>query len=204
MMIASDGGFLSRPISKKALFLAPGERAEIIIDFGKVNKKSITLSSDNKKILEFKIAEKLEKSPDINKELVVISELPIGINPVKRVFELESMGINGTINGKYYDMNRIDEEVKRNETEIWVVRNLGGMMQTGGHPFHVHGTQFQIVSRDGKAPPPEERGFKDTVFVDVGEEVILRVVFKYPGIFMYHCHILEHEDNGMMGQFRVN
>lgn len=203
LMIASDGGFLSKPILKNQLFLAPGERGEIIIDFSKVRKESVFLMDGNKKILEFKVMEKLEKNADISNELALINELPIGDNPISRVFDLESMGINGTINGKYYDMNRIDEEVQINETEIWVVRNLGGMMQTGGHPFHVHGTQFQVISRDGAAPPLEERGFKDTVFVDVGEEVKLRVVFRHPGIFMYHCHILEHEDNGMMGQFRV-
>lgn len=203
LMIASDGGFLSKPILKEHLFLAPGERGEIIIDFSRVRKDSVFLFDGNTKILEFKIMEKLEKSSDINDNLAVISELPMDVSPVSRVFELESMGINGTINGKYYDMNRIDEEVGINETEIWIIRNLGGMMQRGGHPFHVHGTQFQIISRNGEAPPLEERGFKDTVFVDVGEEVKLRVVFRHPGIFMYHCHILEHEDNGMMGQFRV-
>lgn len=203
LMIASDGGLLSRPLSKKSLFLAPGERAEIVVDFGAVKNNNVTLYNDNKQILEFKIEGRLENSPNIPEGLVSISEIPIGNNPVRRVFDLESMGINGTINGKYYDMARIDEEVRQNETEVWVVRNLGGMMQTGGHPFHVHGTQFQIISRDGKGPAPEERGFKDTVFVEVGEEVLLRVIFKHTGIFMYHCHILEHEDNGMMGQFRV-
>lgn len=203
LMIASDGGLLSKPLSKKSLFLAPGERAEIVVDVGAVKKNTIALYNDNKIILEFKIDEQLENSPNIPKELVTISQIPIGNDPIRRVFDLESMGIEGTINGKNFNMDRIDEEVHKNESEIWVVRNLGGMMQTGGHPFHVHGTQFQIISRDGKAPPLEERGFKDTVFVEVGEEVLLRVIFKYNGIFMYHCHILEHEDNGMMGQFRV-
>jgi FtsP/CotA-like multicopper oxidase with cupredoxin domain len=77
------------------------------------------------------------------------------------------------------------------------------MMQQGGHPFHIHGTQFRILTRDGREPPPEERGFKDTVFVDTGEEVRLLVRFDHEGMFMYHCHILEHEDFGMMGQFMV-
>ena len=72
-----------------------------------------------------------------------------------------------------------------------------------GHPFHVHGTQFQVVSRNGEKPPPEESGYKDTVYVDVGEELVLKVRFKKEGLFMYHCHILEHEDRGMMGQFVV-
>jgi FtsP/CotA-like multicopper oxidase with cupredoxin domain len=121
-----------------------------------------------------------------------------------RLFELQSMGISGSINGKAFDRHRIDEEIPLNETEVWIIRNLGGMMmQAGGHPFHVHGTQFQVISRNGQTPPPEERGFKDTIFVAVGEEVQIRIRFSQPGIFMYHCHILEHEENGMMGQVRV-
>ena len=141
---------------------------------------------------------------EIPGSLTTITPIQISDKPTTRVFELQSMGISGTINGKSYDMNRIDEEVKLDESEIWIIKNLGGMMQAGGHPFHVHGTQFQIISRNGREPPPQERGFKDTVFVNLGEEVAIRVRFTHPGIFMYHCHILEHEDNGMMGQFRVS
>ncbi len=201
--IASDGGFLEKPISMKTINLAPGERAEIIVDFKKIDQKTIFLMNNNLSILEFKVSENLKSSNEIDESLTTIEEIPIGNNPVTREFILESMGINGTINGKYYDMERIDEEVNINETELWVVRNIGGMMQTIGHPFHVHGTQFQIISRDGKKPPLGERGFKDTVFVQVGEEVVIRVRFKHKGIYMYHCHILEHEDGGMMGQFEV-
>lgn len=77
------------------------------------------------------------------------------------------------------------------------------MMSSTPHPFHVHGTQFQIIERDGEAPPLNERGWKDTVMVENNEEVKLLAVFKEKGVFMYHCHILEHEDSGMMGQFTV-
>lgn len=76
-------------------------------------------------------------------------------------------------------------------------------MQPGGHPFHVHGAQFQVMARNGQEPPPQERGFKDTVYVGLGEEVKIKVRFTHQGLYMYHCHILEHEDGGMMGQFRV-
>lgn len=201
--IASDGGFLSEPLTRKALFLAPAERAEIIVDFSKTNRSSIALVNGNNPVLDFNVANETTSPQEIPRSLAVIADIPISDKPRTRIFALQSMGINGTINGKYFNMDRIDEEVKVGETEIWIIRNLGGMMQPGGHPFHVHGTQFQVVSRDGKAPPPEERGFKDTVYVDVGEEVAIKVRFTHPGVFMYHCHILEHEDGGMMGQFRV-
>jgi FtsP/CotA-like multicopper oxidase with cupredoxin domain len=201
--IASDGGFLPEPISQKSLILAPGERAEIIVDFTKSGRDKISLMNGNAPILDFNISGKEVAAAEIPDSLSDAAAVPDVVNPRVRVFELQSMGMTGTINGKSYDMDRIDEEVPQNETEIWVIRNLGGMMQTSGHPFHVHGTQFQIISRDGMDPPLEERGWKDTVFVKTGEEVKIKVRFSKEGVFMYHCHILEHEDGGMMGQFRV-
>ena len=72
------------------------------------------------------------------------------------------------------------------------------------HNFHAHGVQFQVIDRDGKKPSPSEQGWKDTVIIEPEETVKVLVNFKYKGTFMYHCHILEHEDNGMMGQFKVD
>lgn len=202
LQIASDGGFLEKPISQESLVLAPGERAEIIVDFTKAGRDNISLMNENAPILDFNISGK-EIAASIPVSLSDAAAIPDGVNPRVRVFELQNMGTTGTINGRSFDMDRIDEEVPLNETEIWVIRNLGGMMQTSGHPFHVHGTQFQIISRDGNEPPLAERGWKDTVFVKTGEEVRIKVRFSKVGVFMYHCHILEHEDGGMMGQFRV-
>ncbi len=107
------------------------------------------------------------------------------------------------INGKSMDINRIDFQVKANSTEIWEVSNSSMM----AHPFHVHNVQFQILDRNGKRPHPSESGLKDVVLVPPGERV--RIMMKFPEYsdakvpYMYHCHILEHEDQGMMGQFVV-
>ena len=100
-------------------------------------------------------------------------------------------------------MDRIDIEQRLNETVIWEVRNAQDMMGSMVHPFHIHGVQFQVLSRDGAEPPQNEQGWKDTVAVYPGETVRLAVTFSEKGVFMYHCHILEHEDNGMMGQVSV-
>ncbi len=118
-----------------------------------------------------------------------------------------SLGVGGrdmfAINGTYMNMKVINERVKLGSTEIWTVANDGMM----GHPFHVHGTSFQILSRDGAPPPAHESGWKDVVLVRSGETVHLIARFDQPAgddhPYMYHCHILEHEDNGMMGQFTV-
>lgn len=202
--IASDGGFLETPLARKSIFLSPGERAEVIVDFAKTNRNTVSLMLGNEPIMDINLTDTSTDMTEIPDLLTTITPIPANANLKTRSFELQSMGIRGTINGKSFDMNRIDEEVNLNESEIWIIRNRSGMMQSNGHPFHVHGTQFQVISRNGRAPPPHERGFKDTVFVNTGEEVTILVRFTHPGIFMYHCHILEHEDNGMMGQFRVS
>lgn len=108
-----------------------------------------------------------------------------------------------SINGRSMDINRIDFSVKHNTSEIWHISNPSPM----AHPFHVHNTQFQILSRNGKRPAAHELGLKDTVLVNSSERVEILVPFpdyvdrETP--YMYHCHILEHEDQGMMGQFTV-
>lgn len=201
--IASDGGFLSAPVERRSLFLAPSERAEILVDF-RNSKEPLSLLASGREVLSFNIEETNTEYGEIPETLTVIEDIPLGSSPNERTFAMQSMGISGTINGKYFDMDRIDETVKLGETEIWTIVNVGGMMQSSaGHPFHVHGTQFQILSRNGQKASPAESGFKDTVFVSVGEEVKIKVRFTHKGVYMYHCHILEHEDNGMMGQFIV-
>ncbi|RKX81284.1 MAG: copper oxidase, partial [Spirochaetes bacterium] len=72
------------------------------------------------------------------------------------------------------------------------------------HTFHVHSVQFQVLDINGSPPPPEYAGWKDTVLLWPGDRIRIIARFdSYKGIFMYHCHLLEHEDNGMMGQFLI-
>ena len=113
------------------------------------------------------------------------------------------MGGMMRINGKSFDMQRVDFRVPANREEIWVLGNDSPM----SHPFHVHNTQFRLLTRNGKAVPAVEAGYKDTVVVQPGEELRIwlptgpYVDERHP--YMFHCHILEHEDGGMMGQFTV-
>lgn len=109
-----------------------------------------------------------------------------------------------TINGKQMDMNRIDFEVPRNSTEVWRVENIGMGMMNIPHSFHVHDVQFTVLSFNGAPPPPLYTGPKDTVLLFPGDRIEFALRFEeYTGIYMYHCHLLEHEDAGMMGQFEV-
>ena len=107
------------------------------------------------------------------------------------------------INGKSMDMERIDENVRKGDTEIWRIS-----VDDWRHPFHIHGSSFRILSQEGEQPPAYARGWKDMVHVDGDQwsEVLVRFNYSAPANapYMYHCHILEHEDCGMMGQFTVS
>ena len=106
------------------------------------------------------------------------------------------------INGAAMDMNVINERVRLGEWERWRIRS-----NLGEHPFHVHGCSFLVTQQEGEVVPPDRQCWRDTVLVDddAWSEIVMR--FNHPATdqhpYMYHCHILEHEDLGMMGQFTV-
>jgi bilirubin oxidase len=125
------------------------------------------------------------------------------------VFEPEIMGpgaINGPfmINNAMFDMDVINEIVPLDNIEIWELTNMSPI----GHPFHLHDVSFYILTIDGAAPPAHMQGKKDVVFVPGGGSVV-QFITKFEDYaddmvpYMYHCHILTHEDMGMMGQFIV-
>lgn len=105
------------------------------------------------------------------------------------------------INGKHYSEDRVDELVEQGATEIWEITNTSPVP----HPFHAHAIQWQVLDRNGAEPAGIERGWKDTVLVNPGDRV--RIIGRFEAVnygkYVYHCHILEHEDAGMMGLFEV-
>ena len=134
--------------------------------------------------------------------------MPITGDPVRRrqvALQMGPMAMRGSgnplaINGQAYDMRRMDMQARLGEVELWEVTS--DMM---AHPFHVHGTSFTVISRDGRAVPFDQMGAKDVLLVDGSAEILVR--FDKPATretpYTFHCHILEHEDGGMMGQFTV-
>ena len=203
--IASDGGLLESPVEMNQLFLSPGERAEIVIDFSNYQENDqIILTSGNDAVMTFNIKEKINDHTSLPKTLSVIERMYESQATSIKTIELDGMGHMVTLNGRKFDMNRIDDNVRQNDIEIWEITTTSRMMMgSQGHPFHIHGTQFQVLSRDNKTPYANEMGWKDTVFIKSGETVRIIVKFKHKGVFMYHCHILEHEEAGMMGQLEV-
>lgn len=213
--IASDNSFLSQPVALNTVLLSPGERAEIIVD----------LSNDVNQSINFNVLEEVDQRTatiltiNVNNTQAATTSLPTTLTTLATVdpslatnlrsFTLEGMGNMGspqfTINNQAMDMNVINESIILNQLEIWEITNTMNMP----HNFHIHATHFQLIDRNGAAlqVADNEKGYKDTVFIPAGETVrILVKMTDYAdsnGKYMYHCHFLEHEDAGMMGQFVV-
>jgi blue copper oxidase len=206
VQIATDGGFLNKPVTLNEITITPSERAEIIVDFSGYDSASDVslINEDETILLPFAINNQLIDSSNIPESLNDFAVTDEERNlPVSKKLELFGMGNMVTINGKQFDMERIDFTQKQGVTEIWEIYNKPDMMGGMIHPFHIHGTQFKVISVDGIEPPENEQGWKDTVAIQPGEQIKLAVKFKNKGIYMFHCHVLEHEDNGMMGQVKV-
>lgn len=213
-MIASDGGLLEKPVIMHSLVLSPGERAEIVVDFSKYAEGThIRLVGPGYDILDVVVGKRVSDESSVPQKLAAVGPADASLVVRTRLFTLEQFGTQVTINRKVFSFNRVDEKVSLGSTEIWEIRNegmshgmmgmRGGMGHTMAHPFHIHGVQFRILQRDGQPPPAHEKGWKDTVQVYPGETVKVLATFLHKGIYVYHCHILEHDDAGMMGTFEV-
>lgn len=141
-------------------------------------------------------------SPPLPPRLSSVPRLDAGPSARRRRFVFESMMGRHTINGRTFQMDRVDTEVPLGEVELWTFVNDSGLP----HPVHVHGGGFRVVSRRGGRGrvEPWEAGIKDTVLVLPGEQVDVVIQFpRYRGLFLMHCHNLEHEDMGMMANVQV-
>jgi bilirubin oxidase len=218
-IIGTDGGLLEAPVTADEILLSPGERIELVVSFDKPGPITLyTLDYDRGwmgagrpthaglTLLTVDVYETLARAlPPLPARLRPIAPLSSPVLSRRLVFT-ETMAMNASgmaflINGKAFDMGRVDIVARVGETELWEIVNQADM----DHPFHVHGTQFQVIEheRDGKVSRPPYLAWKDTVNVAGGETVRLLLRQERPGQRMYHCHILEHEQLGMMGVLDV-
>lgn len=206
VQIATDGGFLNEPVTLKEVTLTPSERAEIVVDFSQLNTANdlALINEDGSILLPFGVSDQSGEINSIPGEMnnFSITEEEMDM-PVTKKVELFGMMDQVAINGKKFDPERIDFTQQQGVTEVWEIYNKPDMMGGMVHPFHIHGTQFKILSRDGEEPPENERGWKDSISIKPDERVKIAIQFKHKGVYMFHCHILEHEENGMMGQVKV-
>ena len=216
-LIATDGGALAEPVEMSELLLTPGERADVLVqgnrEPGKYRLLNLpyervgigmmrrNVSENQPQVLATVSYDKQSTAVPLPKQLIPVPALP---EPQKvRRFQMNhgmipGQGVAFLFNGQPYQPERIDTQVQLNTVEDWELINTGIM----DHPFHVHSNSFQVLSRNGKPEP--YRAWKDVVLVRQGEKVLIRMPLQdFAGKTVYHCHILDHEDLGMIGNLEI-
>ncbi|MCX5367404.1 multicopper oxidase domain-containing protein [Streptomyces sp. NBC_00124] len=214
--IGSDGGLLEKPLDVTSVSLSPGERADIVIDFSRYAAGTRLILANTGgllpgepvdqlgRVLQFRVTGPVQDRSTVPSTLRTLPAL--GSATVSRDFVLSMDETGATmdafINGKSFDMDRVDTEIEYGATEIWTVRNAN--LYTP-HNFHMHLVQFRVLERNGKpVTSGPESGLKDTVPLQPGETVKLQATFTgYEGTYVYHCHMFDHASMGMMANFRV-
>jgi len=199
-LIGNDGGLLESSTPLTQIDMANGERIDVLIDFRNYATGTKIMLKDMRSgwnLLEFQVSAVVVSYSGPTSTTSSITPLT---NPVTtRIFSFDGMT---KINGKEYDMNRVDFEVPFQQTEIWRFTTSGN----APHPVHVHGASFQVLSRKGGRGQlyAWEKGWKDTVLLEDRETVDVLIRFEaHTGMYLMHCHKLEHEDMGMMSNFMV-
>lgn len=241
-VIGGDGGLLERLVDQRALTLAPGQRADVLLDLtGLAPGTDVHLES-----LAFPAADAGRAGMMMGNAVLVPNGAPLRVMTLRtrartgpafqaperlptfdpswsagadarfRRVPLDFQRMRWTLAGRTFSMDEVsaDETVSAGSTHVWEFVNQPGGMGMGmgmAHPIHVHGRQFRVLDRTGGPSTPNtlsegivDDGWQDTVLVLPGESVRALVTFtSHPGLYLYHCHILEHEDMGMMRNFRV-
>ncbi len=224
--IGSDQGLLGAPVPVKRITMAPAERADILIDFSSMAGQRIELVSDSFSVMQFRVSVAKSAKP-------APVTIPSALHPIERLAESTAARTRRlTLDERMDDVKHsmgmllnntpwhapITEKPVLHTTEIWELVNL----TDDSHPIHLHLVRFQILDRrrfepfefqstgnlrytgPAQPPAPEESGWKDTVRTD--PSMVTRIIIPfdgYAGRYVWHCHILEHEDNEMMRPFEV-
>lgn len=214
-VIGTDGGLLPAPVTTDRVILAAGERTEIVVDFRSIPVGSsvelVFPVSATQSVIATRFNVTTVAADDVTLYTAlppaaeINNRIPAALASATRSFVLNTTGgMMGrfAINGLLYNPARIDVLTTAGATEIWSISNTTGM----AHPFHAHAIQWQVLDRNGVPASGVDLGWKDTVFVVPGETVRIIGTFDpvvSKGLFYYHCHILEHEEAGMMGTFFI-
>jgi FtsP/CotA-like multicopper oxidase with cupredoxin domain len=215
VVIASDAGLLSAPVATRSLRMGVAERYEVIVDFSDRAGKEVFLTNPvdaqnldgdlrTSSLLCFQVESGPPDTLPLPQSLGILTPLDTLRAEVRsplRRFALDRSGTKWVINGRTWNVDRVDAQVDPCATEIWRLHNPGGGWV---HPLHIHLGHFRLLSRNGVAPAAWEAGMKDTF--SVGGFETLDVIGRFgphEGRYMMHCHNLVHEDHDMMTQFQI-
>ena len=218
VQVGNGAALLPKPVTRNDVLLGPAERADVVVDFGDAYGKSIVLESvsrrDNRPagigtqstpLMQFRVTTKVANSPAVPSALIPLPPLAVPNVPTMTwafalAGDVAHRGPVWTINGKPYDDMRSDATVELGTVQRWVLVNSSPLT----HYIHLHEEAWRTISRNGQPPPAWEAGFQDTWRLDPGDVVEVAAHFTdFTGPFLIHCHMLDHEDHGMMATFTV-
>jgi spore coat protein A len=219
IQIGTDSGLMPAPIRRREILLGPAERAEVIVDFAPARGETVELRSSGRHagrnpegahtyagaLMQFRVGH--ERLPDATRIPRKLRPLPHWTRRARRKPDHRwEITIGGTfkttwlINGRTFDPAHSEAFPRLGSTQTWEIHNR----TTVAHVMHLHHTDWYLLARNGQPPPPWEDCLKDTFFVDPGERILVAGHFAdYTGKFVLHCHMLDHEDHGLMSQFTV-
>ena len=219
VQIGSDGGLLPRSVARRRLLIGPGERLDLVVDFSRAAHRDVELRSvpraDGPKrlgskpyagpLMQFRVGSRA--TGDRTRVPAELRPLPDWVagaptEPAHSWRMTVGGGLAPTwlLNGRTYDPAFSDRRVRLGTTETWRLKNATGV----AHLLHLHHTNFHLIARNGRRPAPWEAGLKETFFMDPGEELLVAGRFTdFAGPYIVHCHMLDHEDHGLMAQFET-
>lgn len=219
VQIAADAGLIPAPLRRNRVLIGPGERVELVVDFASargrmVEMVSVARGSKHRAIGSRSWRGTLMRFEVDPRRAIERTRVPSLLRPLPDWLEDAPqtpshswrISVGGgfrprwEINGRAYDPAYADVKVKLGSTVCWELVNDTAT----AHLFHLHHTDWYVLSRNGRPPPPWERCLKETFFLDPGERLLLAGRFSdHTGMFVVHCHMLDHEDHGLMSQFEV-
>ncbi|HEX3175024.1 MAG TPA: multicopper oxidase family protein, partial [Solirubrobacterales bacterium] len=219
VQIGTDSGLMPRPVRRDNVLLSPGERAEVVVDFAGAGGETVELRSSRRHggregagstpyvgaLMQFRVAP--GRVRDRTRVPRALRPLPVWTRHVSRkpdrTWTVSIGGLFKTtwqINGRTFNPARAEAFPRLGTTETWEIVNRTGV----AHAMHLHHTDWYLLARNGAPPPPWEDCLKETFLVYPNERILLAGHFAdYTGKFVVHCHMLDHEDHGLMSQFEV-
>ena len=199
IQIGTESGLLPAPVTRTGMRMGPAERLDVVVNFAGELGQNIYLVDvlTGTQLLEFRVTQHVTDDSSIPATLRPLPD--IGEPSVTRNWSFDQTAGHWTINGLRFDPSRVDARPVLGTTEKWVFTNPTGQP----HTVHIHDVAQQCVSRNGGACYPYET-MKETWYLAPGEVLEVKIKFTdHVGMYMLHCHMMEHEDDGMMTQFEV-
>ncbi|HSI80184.1 MAG TPA: multicopper oxidase family protein [Solirubrobacterales bacterium] len=218
VQIATEAGLTPKPLARRRVLVGPGERVELIADFSRARGRRVRLVSRRRRgpdklgsrayegaLMEFRVADR--RRADATSIPATLRPLPDWVASASpepthewRITVGTGLRPRWLINGRTFDPSYADATGELGSVATWALENRTAV----AHLMHLHHTDWYVLSRNGRPPPPWERCLKETFFLDPGDRVVVAgKLSDHAGKYVVHCHMLDHEDHGLMSQFEV-